>query len=424
MFSSRKDFGLTIGMLLSTSLLVYACGGGGGGGASTTPATSKASSAATKSLVSTVGAVGAGTGAGAAKPAFKGTASGTENDAYLIRRGIENLKARMQGGGNRQKAMMAVTGPTTDCRLNGAPSGTEQNLVDDNGTPSDSSDDKFITIYTNCRTNKEPGLDKLKNGRVEESFAGGLFSSSFSNSDAARGFEESEIDTTSGTDRVIKFESTKGTLAMSGGSLVACGTEFFAQNAALTMNMTVEEKEDDDATVGFEKHELFTANNFKMTITDNFNPSPVCTLTSEVIVLNGGTSFEDKLNSASDDNYSAAFTDFTVTTTDRKDATSGAFLGEEIALSGSVTITSPCANGTYTVATATPLFFPDGAACPVEGRIDISGGGSTSAVLVNGNGSVDFDDNGDGIVDDDKDGTIEPGEGKHFDSCDDSDICS
>lgn len=422
MFSSRKHFGLTIGMLLSISLLVYACGGGGGGGgASTTPATSKASSAATKSIVSTVGAVGAGTDAGSAKPSLKGSASGTENDAKVIRKGIENLKARMQGGGKRQKAMMATSDSgEVSC---GPLGGTERNIIDDSGTPSDTSDDKFTTIYTDCRTDEGNGIHKLKNGTVEESFAGGLFSSSFSNSDTTRGFEESEIDTSVTPVRVLEFESTKGTLVMSGGSLVACGTEFFAQNAALTMNMTVEEKEDEDATVGFEKDELFTANNFTMTITDNFNPSPDCTFISEVIVLNGGTSFEDKLNPASDDNYSAAFTDFTVTTTDRKDA-SGAFLGEEIALSGSVKITSPCANGTYTVATATPLFFPDGAACPVEGRIDVSGGGSTSAVIVNNDGSVDFDDNGDGNVDDNNDGVIEPGEGKHFDSCDDSDICN
>lgn len=419
---STKNQGTVLSVLLSAGLLVSACGGGGGGGTSTTAATSKASSAATKSIVSTVGAGGAGIDAGSAKPSLKGTASGAENDATLMRKGIENLKARMQGGGGRQKAMMAVTGPTVPCDNAG---GTEENLVDDKDTP-DPSDDKFITIYTNCRTNKEPGLDKLKNGRVEDSFAGGLFSSSFSGLDPAdttKGFEESEIDTTSGN-RVIKFESTKGTVVMTGGSFVDCGTEFFAQNAVLTMNMTVEEKEDEDATVGFEKHELFTANNFTMKITDNFNPSPACTFISEVIVLSGTTSFEDKLNPNSDDNYTAAFTDFTVTITDREDA-NGVFLGEEVALSGSVTITSPCANGTYTVASATttPLFFPDGAACPVEGRIDVSGGGSTSLVVVNPDGSVDFDDNNNGTIENDGDGIPEPGEDKHFDTCDDADVC-
>lgn len=419
MFSTKKNQGITLSILLSAGLFVSACGGGGGGSsASTTPATSKASSAATKSIVSTVGAGGAGIDAGSAKPSLKGDASGAENDATLIRKGIERLKARMQGGGGRQKAMMAVTGPTVNCGI----SGTEQNLVDDKDT-ADTADDEFITTYVNCRENKEAGLDRLKNGTEKFSFAGGLFSSSFSNSDATKGFEESEIDTTSG-DRVIKFESTKGTLAMTGGSFSdQCPDEFFAQDAVLTMNMTVEEKKDEDATVdGFEKHELFTANNFTMKITDNFNATD-CTFVSEVIVLNGTTSFEDKLNAASDDNYSASFADFTVTITDRKDPTSGAFLGEEIALSGSVTITSTCATGTYTVATTTPLFFPDGAACPVEGRIDVTGGGGTSAVLVNGDGSVDFDDNGDGNVDDNGNDIVEPGEGKHFDTCEDADVC-
>src|SRR5581483_3842067 len=115
-------------------------------------------------------------------------------------------------------------------------------------------------------------------------------------------------------------------------------------------------------------------------------------------------------NPASDDNFTAGFTNYTITETERK--TNGAVVGDQLTLAGTIALTSPCASGTYTMTTESPLFFPKGAACPVEGKVLIAGGGMTTSVTATSTGGVNIDEGNDGTID------------KTFETCDGSDLCS
>lgn len=419
MFLSRKYFSLTIGMILSLSLLVYACGGGGGGGTTTSPANGKSSSAATKSVVNTLG--GATTATTAAKPSFKGEGEGggAESDAALIRKGLEGLKAQLRSEGKRQKGLQATS--TVDRSLDECDRGGSASMtIDDGNTPDNSSDDIFTTTYTNCRSSSGSGKEALKNGSEAVQFTATGITLTFTN------LEGSEFITSLSSTNPIEYEKINGTFNISGGTLSTCAIsqtedEFFFSGATVTVNGTSEEKEDENADGTLEKHELSTSTNFTMTITETFTPAPACESTSTTIVLNGATAFEDKLNANSDDNYSASFTNYTMTLAS---ATRGSVSGIEMTLDGEVTIDSNCADGTYTVRTTAVLFFPDDEDCPTEGTLEVTGGGTTATVVVNPDGSVDFDDDNDGVIENDHDGIAEPGEDKHFGSCDDSDICN
>lgn len=418
MFGSRKDFSLTLGVLLSTSLLVYACGGGGGGGGTTTsPANGKSSSAATKSVVNALG--GAMTATASAKPSSKGGGGGAENDAALIRKGLEALKTQMQNNGKRQKGLQAtstVNLTAEECDLGGSASMT----IDDRDTLDDPSDDIYTTTYTNCQRSSGSEEVKLKNGTEAVQFTATGITLTFTN------LEESEFITTLSPTNPVEYEKTNGTFGVSGGTLTPCAAssteeEFFFSGATVTVNGTSEEKKDENADGTPEKHELSTSTNFTMTITETFTPAPTCETTNMTIVLNGATAFEDRLNASNDDNYSASFNDYTMTlASDIR----GAVSGIEMTLDGEVTIDSNCADGTYTVRTTAVLFFPDDEDCPTEGTLEVTGGGATAIVVINSDGSVDFDDDNDGVIENDGDGIVEPGEDKHFDSCDDSDICN
>ncbi len=416
MFSTKKNQGMTLGILLSAGLLVSACGGGSSGSAST-PANGKASSAATKSAVNTFGASGSGTGAN--KPSLKSDGN-VENDAKSIRKGIEVLKAGLQGKGGRQKALGAPLTTPENC-VSGSGSSTYEN----NNT-AETSDDTITETYVNCDKTNSDGNIERKNGTSVFTFTSTGFNMTFTN------FEESEIRPASGptSEIVLDYEKTNGEFVMSGGTLVSCAgsltnpddDDIFLNAAVITLNnFTEEEKEDENADGVLDKHEIFSANGFTMTISDTFVEAD-CSLTQETLVLNGTTSFADQLNANSDDNYSATFANYTITMVERK--TNGVVVGEEVTLSGTVTIVSLCANGTYTVVTTQALFFPNDEECPTEGKLEVSGGGSTSLVVVNPDGSVDFDDNNNGTIENDDDGIAEPGEDKHFDTCDDADVCA
>jgi hypothetical protein len=196
---------------------------------------------------------------------------------------------------------------------------------------------------------------------------------------------------------------------MSGGTLTPCNDEIFFNNAIITVNATFEEKTDENGDGVLEGDETFTGTNFRMTISESFNATD-CSLTLDTIVMNGAASFNDNLHPASDDNFTATFTDYTITDTERK--VDSAVVGDQLTLSGTIAITSPCATGTYTVTTETPLFFPNGAACPVEGKVLVVGGGMTTSVTATPAGGVTIDEGNDGTVD------------KSFDTCDDSNVCS
>jgi len=85
-----------------------------------------------------------------------------------------------------------------------------------------------------------------------------------------------------------------------------------------------------------------------------------------------------------------------------------------VTMNGTISVTSVCETGTFTITTTTPLFEPDSAAsdCPTEGEIVVSGGGATVSVIATSTGGVQFDEGGNGSIE------------EEFADCNEADICS
>lgn len=381
MGSIKKYQGIPLALLISISLMAYSCGGGGGGTGA--PANAKAAAAATKSVISAFAASSSGTSTGSTlKPA-----SGVKSNAKTIRKGILGLKTRLQSGNSRQKTLRASS-PAT-CLPGG--SGTVTSTTT-----------SFTETYINCDKDNADGTITRKNGTLAVTFAENSFSSTFKN------FEESTLRSTDLA--LLKYEKTDGTFVMSGGTLTRCNDEeSFFNNAIITINATFEEKADENGDHVLERDETFTGTHFRMTISESFDATS-CSLTQDTIVMNGAATFTDNLHPASDDNFTATFTGYTITEAERK--VDNAVVGDQLTLAGTIALTSPCATGTYTMTTEIPLFFPTGAECPVEGKVLVVGGGLTTAVTATPTGGVTIDEGNDGTID------------KSFDTCNDTAICS
>src|SRR5581483_3650455 len=378
MDSIRRHRGVTFSLLISISLMAYSCGGGGG--TSAAPANAKAAAAATKSVISAFAASDSGTSTNSTlNPASK-----AENNT--IRKGILGLKTRLQSGNSRQKTLRASS-PAT-CLPGGS------------GTIT-STDTSFTETYSNCSKDNGDGTLSRKNGIIAATSTGTSFSLKFTN------YEESVV--RKNDSAVLRSEKTDGTLTGSSGTLTPCNNEIFFNNAVITLNVTFEEKVDEDGNGQLEKDDTFTGNNFKMTISESFNADD-CSLIQDTIVMNGVSSFTDHLNPASDDNFTATFISYTITEAERK--VDGAVVGDQRTLAGTIALASPCVTGTYTMTTESPLFFPKGAACPVEGKVLIAGGGMTTSVTATPTGGIKIDEGNDGTID------------KTFETCDGSDLCS
>lgn len=406
MFCSRmKKLGTAFVAIFTTAFLVYACGGGGsssGGNAGTTaPADSKTAAAGTKTVISGLDAAGlAGTvSAGLGKPSRK-SESEVQNNAKSIRKGLENLKVRFQGQ-TRRKTSRAVSQndlSTFFCNL----SGSAIESTDDKNTPNDPLDDTITTTYTDCRSGGS-GFEFVSNGVIVDAFSGAGFTSTFTN------YEEKNFDTTLSASNPVGVFRINGTMTSNGG-LVDCGsgqnaTVFFS-NALFTLNVTSDDKIDDNADGTPEVHEIFTGTNLAMTINESFNAG-TCTPTGSSITLNGGSTFADQLSAA--DNFSATFTNYAVTTT--PSARNGV-AGDEMTSTGTIAIDSACVDGTYTVTTPTTLFIPEDQSCPIEGKLLFTGGGATVAVISSPGGGIDIDEGDNGSIE------------KTFANCEDANVCS
>ncbi|MFQ5780450.1 MAG: hypothetical protein ACE5HN_06640 [Nitrospiria bacterium] len=396
-FGRKRRSGIVIGIYFLIGLFLYSCGLDLTEETNTTaqpaPADTQSASAATKSVAKSFGAFGTSqTGSGTLMKA--GTAgsgdSPSENDAQMIRKGLDALKGRLQSSGNRQKMLMA---PTPVPCISGTGS------IDDTA-------DSHTETYANCLlAGPGPNQQTLKNGSVLATLPGiGEILLGSNPTIIFTNFEESVFDTTLSSVNPISYEKTNGTMTLSGGEISSCGTEVIFTGVNMTMpNATFDRKEDLNADGTLDWHELFTATDLRITVTESMDTA--CVGTGVTIVLNGGASFDDVLNPTGNDNYSATFTNFTLTLTE----VAG---GESVTMNGQIAITSTCVNGTVTVSTVAPLFFPTGMNCPTAGEILVTGEGSTTtAVTYTSTGGIDIDEGNDGTVE------------KQYLSCEGADVC-
>lgn len=385
------------------ALALAACGGGGDGGqpsvTQTSPADAKSASAASRSAIGALNVSGSAT-----NPSIARSLNATnESDARLIREGLDILKAHLKGERptgvvmNNNVARSVVEIPGSSCTLGGSSSVS----IDDKNTV-DELDDTITTSYSNCRMSSSTvGRETLHSGSMSIAFLNqSNFNITFTN------FEESEIDTAS--QKTVSYFKINGAMVSSGITLTPCqatGDQFM--KGLITVNTANENREDLNKDGVYEINEVFTATNLKLDITEGFDSS-TCAATTDTIVMNGAAKLDDKVKPT--DNFTATFTNLAMTVKERK---SGATItGDEMTVNGQVAISSSCATGTFTIATVTPLFSPTGKDCPEEGKMVVTGGGKSTAVIATSSGGIN--------IDEDNNGSIE----KSLPTCEDAEVCS
>ncbi len=390
---SIRQIGKVLGYL-SICTLLYACGGGGGGGSTsdstnttngggadrTTPADAEVASAATKAAINALTFFDV-TQRGFTKPVLK-TAENAENDAQQVRGGVHAIYDALRRQDARRKARYKMEEVTVECE-----SGTFVFTEDDNGTPDDLFDDTDSESFTDCA---DPGT--LLNGST---------TTAYSISDQGNGvtvtYEDFEASTTDSDGDIVVYERVDGTVTLISGTLKECSDTYEVipdGPVTVRMDLTIEKKEDaeGDGTLGY--HEAITLTGLTMEITETRDAD--CTEQETKINVVGEVKIEDKLNPLGDDNFTATFEAFTITLTPDETGVGTTGTGNRLKFEGDVSISGVCINGTYTIDTVKAFFYPDGSACPVEGKLTVTGEGSTVALTSTVSGGIQIDEGNDG----------------------------
>ena len=85
--------------------------------------------------------------------------------------------------------------------------------------------------------------------------------------------------------------------------------------------------------------------------------------------------------------------------------------GQQLSVNGTITMDADCFSGEVTTTTTTDMFIPDGARCPTDGVVEVSGAVSGTATYTS-TGGVDIDEGSDGTVD------------ISYDSCEEAEACT
>lgn len=394
---------ISMAMLASLALFIYGCGGGGGGGGgNNAPGTAaKSATASSKAIISALDAATAGTNPSVSgKPFLKAQKLNT-SDAAQVRQALKNFKASLS---IQQQKMLEESQDTGILPCNGG--GTKHIQSDDNDTLNDFTDDSFSQTYLNCTENfgSETPNDPTDDGSF---FSNG----SLIVTPTANGYNTVFNDVTFRIS-FASFGSSEslmdGTMSFSGIE-VSCGGETFFSTGNFAMDFSSTTKLDLDNNQIFEVNQSSSMINFSMTFSENVGPEPECASGTATFTMNGATTLTDHANA--ENSFSATFDDFEMTLTP---AVRDGVEGELLSLTGTITVTSDCASGTFTISTpeGQEPFIPEDGSCPVDGRILVTNGGSTTAVIFTSTGGVQIDEGNNGSID------------QTFDSCEESEACS
>ncbi len=411
--------GISFAFTLLLGVAITACGGDGGdnsgGGGSSSNQGVQSSGAASKAVINALGAAqtagagnhGGGGGEGGSsskgagdhteKPSFKSASGSNLSDSARILHALKGLKSSLTY--RQQKVFHASE--TTQLPCNN-PGGTGEVTTDDNDTPDDSTDDTFSLTANNCEL-VEGGITTLLNGSLLiEPMEGGGFRVTLNNfltreTDASGRMEENQ---------------TNGTIDFTGED-ENCGELVFLKNGTLTVSATSSFKLNEDGGA-LETDESSTMTNFVINVVEEHAPADQgCEPGATTLTLNGTSSFTSVLEA--NDNFTATFNGFQmVLTPATRTIDNVERAGVTMALSGSVAIASECANGTFTVSTPSEdlPFIPDDEECAVQGRILVSDGTNTTAVIATSTGGVQIDNGNNGSVD------------REFSDCNEAEACA
>ena len=379
---------LIVSILLG--LAIAACGGGGGGGGSANQGV-KSSGAASKAVINALGAADMTDVGNSFKPAFK--ANIAKSDPAKILLALEGFKNSL--GQKQQKVLQAESTTNLDC--NGGGSGTL--VKNDQGTP-DPKDDSVSLTADHCVTTDASGTTLLDGAFSLAPTQNGGFHWVFTN------FLVRDTTPSGKTDE----DQINGTLDFSGEE-ETCNQSVFLKSGTLTANLTSAKKVNENGDQTLEVDESSTMTNFILTVAEAHDAA--CNRGATTLTLNGTSSFTNALSAS--DNFTATFTNLAMVLTPATRTIDNVVkTGETMSIAGTVAITSSCANGTFTLSTpADDLpFIPDDEDCPVQGRILISDGTATTAVIATKTGGVQIDDGNNGSID------------REFSNCNEAKACT
>ncbi|MCG3111433.1 MAG: hypothetical protein MCM46_06365 [Candidatus Manganitrophus sp. SB1] len=387
MFLFRKRFSLTIGMLLSISLLVYACGGGGGsssggGGGGTTPisnasqgsqaassgTTGAQSGTALSDIASSLGSAAGGGVFGLSKPMSPFT---KQNPKYAKIVAMNNKVARsksMMKISNRMKAVKAKTsfavgdGEAVDC--------TDGGTVTATGSPDSSGAFDLDLVFSDCReegTQINGPVSMTATGNFDENTQAGILTMNMTLGEGSNAFsiqDYEEINGNAYANLVGVMESTMTlntsfnmTSATAGSVTLAATGDASFDDFTETMNILFVGFEDESA---FDETAGTFSNNLNGAITQSFTEDDGTHTTA------------------------ISFTNMAVSATEND-------TGEAVSLSGTVAVNftpdTDCGiEGTFSFQTVTPLQYDSGESCPVAGHLVIN---SNTNIEFNSDQSVD-----------------------------------
>jgi hypothetical protein len=402
MFWMKKN-SLTLGILVSLVFLIHGCGGSGGGGGNNNPTgtASKSAAVSSKAIINALGTATTGTDP-SGKPSLKANAASNSSDAAQVRQALKAFKASLSA--RKQKALQAVT-DTGVLPCNGG--GTLRAQSNDNNTPNDFTDDSFSAVYDNCTQNSGSQTPNDPSDDTSLFFDGSLILAPTQNGFAIT-FDNITFKTTDASG-IIESVSD-GTMSFS-GTEVTCDGDIFFETGTFTMNFSGTSKMDLDKNGVFEIDGSFSMNNLTMSFAETVGPAPDCDSVAESFTLDGDMTATDRVNT--ENNFSATFDDFVMAFTP---TSRNGIEGDTISMSGTITISSDCANGTFTISTPAGQepFIPgeEDASCPVSGKFLVTGGGATTAVTFTSTGGVQIDEGNDGSIE------------QSFPDCESAEVCN
>jgi hypothetical protein len=207
----------------------------------------------------------------------------------------------------------------------------------------------------------------------------------------------------------LSDDTIDGRLSASNLLIEGCGNRTILTNTDVSITATLSTYGDVQGDGTAEVDEAIAAENLGLHLLQEYDAT--CTDTTMTVTANGGLSAVDHVDTTGQSDFSATLTGFTITETP---ATHDSVSGTEVTMNGTISVTSDCETGTFTVATTTPVFEPDSSAsdCPTEGKIVMSGGGATVFVIATSTGGVQFDEGGDGSIE------------QEFADCNEAEICT
>lgn len=385
MFLYRKRFGLTLGMLLSISLLVYACGGGGGsssggGGGGTTPisnasqgsqaassgTTGAQSGTALSDIASSLGSAAGGGVFGLSKPMSPFT---KQNPKYAKIVAMNNKVARsksmmkvanqMKATKAKAKASFAVTTiPSSEDPC------TDGGTVTTSGSFDDATGQFDLDLaFSDCRedgTQINGPVSMTATGTFDDTAQTGSFTMNMTLGDANTDFsiqDYEEINGNAYANLVGVMESTMTLITSFNMTSATAGSVTLEANGDASFDDFTETM--DIIFAGFEDESTF--NDTNGTFSNNLNGA-----------ITESHTEQDGVHTAA-----ISFTNLAVSVTDNTS-------GEAVSLSGTVSVNftpdTDCGiEGTFTFQTVTALQYNDGDSCPVAGHL-----------VINSNTNVEF----------------------------------